>query len=441
MDDQEALTRARARRGEVIGKNYILGDVLGIGGMGVVHAALQRSLDRSVAVKLPRPGLAHEQAVRTLFRNEALAGSRMSHRNIVGVLDFGDDAGVPYLVMEHVAGPRLSQLLHEMGPLPIAAAIDLVRQVVSGLEDAHANGIVHADVKCDNVLVQTMRDGSLTPRIIDFGIARFLDEHGPAGSRTQLFVTGTPEYVAPEVARGQRPTPAADVYAIGVMLYELVTGTTPFGHGTAGAIMVRKVESDATSITLRYPQLEIPEEIDRLVVDMLARDPSARPTDAHELSRRIEATCTITPCSLAQRTPTPSIFSTEAVTASMAIELALDPAGRPALADRRLRVIAAIKAGDADRIATAYLELARALVEARQLPEAQAELEEAVELLMTPDGRGPVWRLLLSLATLYEHHGDHASARLAARAARDQAVDTGSSIGRARSERLCARLR
>ena len=190
MDEKESLARARARCGEVIGGNYVLGDMLGIGGMGVVHVAVQRSLDRTVAVKLPRPELAHDGHVRRRFRNEALAGSRINHRNIVRVLDFGDQHGMPYLVMEHVAGPRLGQLLEEVGSLPYMAALVLVRQIVAGLEDAHADGIVHADLKCDNVLVETLRDGTAVPRVIDFGFARFIDERP---ERPERLVSGTHE--------------------------------------------------------------------------------------------------------------------------------------------------------------------------------------------------------------------------------------------------------
>jgi hypothetical protein len=439
MNDREALAKSRARRGEVIGNNYVLDDVLGIGGMGVVHAAMQRSLERTVAVKLPRPELVDDHLVRALFRTEALTGSRVTHRNIVAVLDFGDDGGVPYLVMEHIVGPRLGQMLHEVGSLAPASALQIVRQIVAGLEEAHANGIVHGDVKCDNVLVQTLRDGSMLPRLIDFGIARFLDE---SIATYDAVVTGTPEYIAPEVARGARPTPAADVYAIGVMLYELVTGTTPFDAETASAIMASKLETEATPMSVRRPELDIPEPLDELVTWALARDPAHRPTDARALARALDAIAK--PAVVAAprlAAGTGPVFSTEAVTATMAAGGTPELEERPSLAERRMGVVAAIRTGSIERIATAYLALAQALVERRQHFAAQAELEEGIELLMTPGGRGPVWRLLLTLATLYERHGERARARLAARAARDQADDVGSEIGRARSEQLCDRLR
>jgi serine/threonine protein kinase len=432
MDDREALAKSIARRGEVIGNNYVLEGVLGIGGMGVVHVAVQRSLERTVAVKLPRPELAHDPYVRGMFRNEALTGSRVAHRNIVGVLDFGNDAGVPYLVMEHIVGPRLGQLLESVGALPVLAAAGLVRQIVAGLEDAHASGVVHADVKCDNVLLQTARDGSVTPRLIDFGVAELVDR----STASPQIVTGTPEYVAPEVARGKRPTPAADVYAVGVMFYELVAGQTPFRGETAAAILAEKLDRDPMPLRQRCPELDVPAALDELVSRMLSRDPAERPSDGRELGRWFDRVCTIAelpPLATIEST----IFSTEGATEAM------EPIGddtRAPISQHRLHVLAAIRDGSVDRIATAYLELARELVDRHELGVAESELEEGVDLLISCDRQGPVWRLLLSLAALYDHRGEHLRARIAARAARDHAAESGSVLGRERSERLCARL-
>ena len=363
------------------------------------------------------------------------------YRNIVGVLDFGNEHGVPYLVMEHIVGPRLGQFLQDLGPLPLLAAISIVRQIVAGLEDAHESGVVHADVKCDNVLLQTARDGTVTPRLIDFGVAHFVDKKLASAFRTDPVITGTPEYVAPEVARGQRPGPPADVYAIGVMLYELVTGATPFCGETAGEVVLHKLESDPPSLARTFPELEIADELDLLVTRMLARDPDARPADARELARCLDATYDAIPVSFPPIVT--SIFSTEGVTATMApvcVADTVETKPQASVAERRLAVLAAIKGGSVDRIAAAYLELARELVDRQQPMVAEAELEDAVDLVMACDSHGPLWRLLLSLAALYDYRGDHVKARLAARAARDQAAETGSALGRERSERLCARL-
>ncbi len=360
-----AMRHRACMLGRTIAGRYVLDDVLGIGGMGVVHRARQQPHGREVAVKIPRAELAHDPLVRELFRGEARAGSRVAHRNVVGVLDHGDDGGVPYLVMDHITGPRLGQLLRQGGALPLAAALDLVRQIVAGLAHVHEQRIVHADVKCDNVIVERAADGALTPRLIDFGIARFVDEPAP---RCEAFVSGTPEYVAPEVAGGQRPTPAADVYAIGVMLYELITGRAPF------------------EAAWRCPDLAIPDALDALVARTLARDPRARPGDGGELARCLAAIA-----------PPPGLAARAPARRPTAPTVRAKPPRR-SVAERRLTVIAAIKSGDAEQIANAYLELARALGERGEQAAAIDELDEGIALLMTPGARGPVWRLLVAAA-------------------------------------------
>ena len=177
MDEKESLARARARCGEVIGNNYVLGDMLGIGGMGVVHVALQRSLDRTVAVKLPRPELAHDAQVRRRFRNEALAGSRINHRNIVRVLDFGDQHGMPAISSWSTSPGRGSvNSSKKWARSPIWRRSCSSGEIVAGLEDAHADGIVRANLKCDNILVETLRDTAL-PRVIKLRHRAFIDEH------------------------------------------------------------------------------------------------------------------------------------------------------------------------------------------------------------------------------------------------------------------------
>src|SRR3954469_18627332 len=266
-----------ARCGELIAGNYRLEHVLGVGGMGVVYSACQRSLDRNVALKLPRPELASDPDVRHRLRMEAIASSRVDHRNSVRMLDYGAHAGAPYLVMELVTGPRLGQLLHEHRPLPLDIALGLVSEINAALEEAHINGVIHADVKCDNVLVETLRDGTMRPRLIDWGIARFCD--GP--DEPSEIVTGTPEYLAPEVGLGERATFAADVYAIGVMLYELISGSTPFAGSPH--VMVRKLEDAVVPIALRCPGLQIPAALDELIQRCLARDPEDRFPDARTL--------------------------------------------------------------------------------------------------------------------------------------------------------------
>jgi serine/threonine protein kinase len=438
--DSEPLPK---RWGEQIGSNYMLGELLGTGGMGVVYAATQRSLARVVAIKLPRPELVGDPCMLARFRSEARAGSCINHRNVVRVLDFGDDAGAPFLVMEYVAGPRLGQLVIDHGPMPAAMAVDIVRQIVGGLEDAHAHGIVHADVKSDNILVETLRDGTVMPRLIDFGIARFMNE--PVVDMGEQVVSGTPEYLAPEVIRGGAATFASDVYAVGVMLYELITGATPFAAASSVEIMSNKLEDAAVPMTWRCPELEIPADLDELVARTLARDPAVRFSDAAALGAALDgvkrARANLSAARKRRQTVV-SAFSTEATTETISVESI--PARQPppvtsALALRRRTVLDRIATGDVDSIAIAYLDLARALVDEHQLATAISELEEGVELLSVRSG-GPAWRLLLTLSALHDGIGDRRRARAIANAAREHAMRAKSALGCERAARLCARL-
>lgn len=379
------------RCGELVAGSYSLQEVIGVGGMGVVYAAVQRSLDRIVALKLPRPELADDPLVRCRLRTEALASSRIEHRNAVRVLDFGDHRDAPYLVMEHVAGPRLSHVLDEHGRLPVDLALGMTRQVVSALEEAHRNGIVHADVKCDNILVEVRRDGTMTPRLIDWGIAHFVGEHE---SDYGLEVTGTPEYLAPEVLQGAPPSYAADVYAVGVMLYELISGVTPFKRGGS--------------------PLEIPHDVDALVMQALDPDPALRFHDATALGCALDAV--VTP------PPEPTI------------------AREPTVDDCRTAINQACAGNEAGPIIVAYLELARRLIDEHKLFDAVHELERGVELVAGLPSGGPLWRLLLALAALYDGVGNRRQARDAAALAQAWAVRDHSDIGRERARELSARL-
>ena len=455
-DDNEPIgSAALRRRGDVIGGSYLLGQILGIGGMGVVYEAIQRSLGRTVALKLPRPELVSDPIVRERFRIEARAGSRINHPNVVHILDFCETGGVPYLVMEHVPGRRLGDLVVERGGLPTAFAVEIIGQILAGLQDAHANGIVHSDVKCDNILVQTVRDGRVVPRLIDFGIAHFVGGADARGAGTEDIIVGTPEYLAPELIRGDPPTFASDVYAAGVLLYELMTGATPFAGGTQAQVLSRQLREQPMPLSWWAPHRGVPPALDGVVARALAKEPADRFADAGAFGAALACVPAHEPGlrrPITWPTASTEVFSTEATTASLhadAVALAAPsaaPAGpgiRSRVDERRRAVGAALREGDIDAIAIAYLDLARVLLDAHRVGTAIAELEEGVELLSAvPVGasRSPLWRLLLSLAAIYGGRGDRARARAVACAARDQAVAAGSAVGRERAERLWTRL-
>ena len=178
---------------------YLLGDVLGRGGMGVVYSATQRSLERRVAVKVPHPELVSDPFVLRRFKTEALAGAKLAHPNIARVIDFGGGDSSPYIVMEQVGGTSLDKLVTEVGPIGTDAAADLSRQILAALDAAHSAGIIHADIKTGNVLVETLPDGALYARVIDFGIAHFSNDASHFDVRV---LSGTPYYLAPELIQG-----------------------------------------------------------------------------------------------------------------------------------------------------------------------------------------------------------------------------------------------
>lgn len=447
----QPLDDPHARNGQLIGANYVLGEVIGIGGMGVVYSATQRTLGRLVAVKVPRPDLTARDFVHARFRNEAIAGSRLTHRNLVTVIDFGEDAGAPFLVTECVRGTLLGRLVNEYGPPPLSVIASVTEQILDALAECHAAGVVHADVKCDNILIQTMRDGSEVPRLIDFGLARFLDDGHPAGGERVL--SGTPEYLAPEVIRGEAPTIQTDIYAVGVMLYELLTGTTPFAGGTCREILSRHLDDDVVPPSLRRPDRNIPGAFERIVMRALHKVPEERFADAAACSGALHAAAAGSPPPAEVSRGTPTIaFSTESPTRNWDRE-ELTPPPRLAVGsscgDSRLvqkaraTVAAARLSKGIDSIICSYLDLARALVDDHRLAEAAAELETCVTLFTTESpasSPAPLWRVLLTLAALYSGLGDTERARRSALAGHDQAERSRSTVGRERARALLARF-
>ncbi len=257
--------------------SYELVDVIGAGGMGVVFDA--ESDGRHVAVKLlTTQRLADERALRR-FRDEALVGCIVRHPNLAATLEHGDtDNGVPFLVMERVCGETLGTRIQRDGIPSLSRAVTLVQQILAGLGALHAAGIVHGDVKSDNVLVERLDDGRDHARLIDFGLAHVqfaVNEEVRRPGPDEELVSGTPEYMAPEVIRGQGSSMASDLYAVGVILYELITGSTPFAGGTPCEITRRHLEDDVVPPSLRC-EGDLPAMLERIVLRALAKAPSER---------------------------------------------------------------------------------------------------------------------------------------------------------------------
>lgn len=440
MSDQEQIISSLDRRGEVVRDAYVLGDILGVGGMGIVYAAIQTSIQRTVAIKLPRPELVEDPEVRAQFETEAMTGARIHHRNVVGVVDYGAHAGAPFLVMEHVTGPRLGEAVCDRGRLPLALAANLVHQVLAGLASVHAEGIVHGDVKCDNILVESLRDGSSIPRLMDFGLARFAA--GKWIAPADRVVAGTPDYLAPELVLGGATSFASDVYAIGIMCYELVTGEAPFCGGRSEQILQRHLSGVAPPLSCR--RSGVPVALDAFVARALAKHPDERFANAREMGDALADVAVELAKRRTREDAIPVLSSTEEPTAPLHA-----PAGGFALGtnepltrveQRRRDVEQATFAADSNILVIAYLELARALVDAHDLATAITELERGVEQLLHDHRPGPVWRLQLTLAALYDGIGDRVRACSTMRAAQEEARRQGSVVGQQRAKALFVRL-
>ena len=261
--------------GSTLAEKYRLVSVLGSGGMGVVYKAEQLGLGgRSVAVKLLRRDLIATRV--EWFRAEAMAASRINHPHAVAIYDFGVTGDeIPFLVMEHLRGRTLTSLIEEQ-VLPLGRIGAIGGQVLAALAEAHACGVVHCDLTADNVIVERLREGNDFAKVIDFGLARLFD----VTSRESRLV-GTAEYMAPEQIRGDLIQPATDLYAVGVLLYEMIAGRTPFAAGSVVATLEGHLH--AIPAPLREIAPDCPAPLADLVARALEKEPNQRPASAGEM--------------------------------------------------------------------------------------------------------------------------------------------------------------
>ena len=268
--------------GELIAERYELEELVGTGGMSSVYRAHDRLLERDVALKvLHQQFLADGEQVER-FRREARAVAQLSHPNIVTVIDRGEQEGRQYIVFEYVDGENLKALVEREGPLPERDAIELALQVARALGFAHEQGLVHRDVKPQNVL---LNDGGDT-KVTDFGIARSLDVHG--GLTQTGTVMGTSDYIAPEQARGSRVDAQSDVYSLGAVLYELLTGDVPFKGDNFVAVAMRHINEPPPSVREQRPELS--PCVDAVVRRAMAKEPRDRFRSMDELCAEL-GTC------------------------------------------------------------------------------------------------------------------------------------------------------
>src|SRR5688572_19907192 len=215
------------RVGSVLQGRYKIISRLAAGGMGVVYRGERVHLKRPVAIKFLHPTFAAQESIVKRFETEAMAMSRLGHPHCVSVIDFGVDAGAPYVVMDFVQGTNLRDLI-DAGPVPQARAIAIVRQLLAAIAHAHGQGIVHRDVKPANIMLSEATGTGDHVRVLDFGLAKLHDAQAMGDQSIASMVVGTPSYMSPEQARGDKVDTRSDVYSTGVVLYELLTGKKPF---------------------------------------------------------------------------------------------------------------------------------------------------------------------------------------------------------------------
>lgn len=259
----------------ILASRYQLGEILGSGGMAVVYRARDLNLERNVALKILRKDFIRDPGLRESFHQEAKAAANLTHPNIVTVHDFGFDSGRVFIVMEYVPGDHLKNILLKHGQYQISDALELMIQACAGVGYAHSTGVVHCDIKPHNLLITPERQ----LKVADFGIARALASITPDEKAEVIW--GSPQYFSPEQAAGKPPSPASDVYSMGVVLYEMLTNQLPF-KGDSPQELAR-LHRQSLPISPREHNPAIPPKLEQIIQKSLAKEPGNRYRDAHQL--------------------------------------------------------------------------------------------------------------------------------------------------------------
>ncbi|MFM2417023.1 MAG: hypothetical protein RL385_1746 [Pseudomonadota bacterium] len=286
-----AASKGSARRsqqdeylGKVVAGRYRLEALLGEGGMGVVYRARHVLIDRVVALKLIRPDLRGETHLRAWMLREARAANRVDHAHIVDIHDVGEtEEGELYLVMEYLVGASLSQECAK-GPVPITRAVDILEQMCAALARAHDLGVIHRDLKSDNIMLTTRGGRRDFVKILDFGLAALARDPrlAPKGA-----VFGTPEYMSPEQARGEDATAQSDLYALGILFYEMLTGQLPFRSNDRETLL--EMQRSAAAPRPKQLRADIPQAAESIILKLLEKDARKRFRDGHHLQEELKA--------------------------------------------------------------------------------------------------------------------------------------------------------
>ena len=269
--------------GQTLGNRYEIHSVLGVGGMGMVYKATDRELGEVLAIKTLKPEIvAQDTSALERFKSEIRLARRIAHRNVVRTYDLGEISGLYYITMEYVEGTSLKDLIRSRGRLPASVVLPIAKQLCRALEVSHEEGIIHRDIKPQNMVVQG--DGLL--KVMDFGIARPTSRAADMGHTRAGMVVGTPEYMAPEQLLGDDVDARVDLYATGVVLYECLVGQVPHRADTPMVLIAKVLEEEAPSPTSIHP--DVPKTLSDLVMWSMAKDRQSRPTTAAELHARLD---------------------------------------------------------------------------------------------------------------------------------------------------------
>ncbi len=318
-----AIAAGTLMPGTEFGPRYRIEALLGRGGMGAVYKAYDKELNRVVALKLVRPELTADASSMQRFKQELLLASKISHKNILRIHDLGDVEGVKFISMAYVEGEDLHHVLEREGHLPLARALNVTRQLCAALDAAHTEGVVHRDLKPQNVLI----DAADTAYVSDFGLAKSLEESAAIMTRTGE-VLGTPRYMSPEQVEGKPADHRSDIYSLGLILYEMVTGDVPFKGDSAFQVMYQRVTQKPKSPKEVNPDL--PDYLVRIVLRCLERDVDMRYQQARDVLHDLESEVGPTPSrsvqiSLPVLTRTGWKLAAAAVLALIVIALAIPP--------------------------------------------------------------------------------------------------------------------
>jgi eukaryotic-like serine/threonine-protein kinase len=272
--------------GAALAGRYRIERLISRGGMGAVFEATQLGLDRAVAIKLLLPALSRDEKMRERFRREARSAASLRHPNIIQIYDYGISDHGPYIVMELARGKSLRQLVNK-GALEIGLSVELMSQICSALAAAHSATIIHRDLKPDNIMIEEQADGQILAKVLDFGIAKMReaqpDEEG--ANLTGANIIGSPAYMSPEQSLGSTLDPRSDIYSLGIVLYEMLTGSTPFGKGAPGALLTHQINTPPPPLSAARP--EISAAVESVAMKALAKDREARFTSATQFAQAL----------------------------------------------------------------------------------------------------------------------------------------------------------